>query len=1079
MQKQEYLEEILYNLAKKTNGAAPGLFKYFGLAEDQFDCVLPLTRLQKNMYIDSLITGEPNNHNVGLALEIKQPLDVGIWVDAVKTVIREQPVLRTVLVKQDLVTWQAVKKHFEPEIPYTDLRGTNISRQEVYDLIDTKVRGPIYDFFSGPFWRTEIIQLADDQFFIVFGTHQVGHDAGSARSFFQRINQAYRKITGKEQTWSDTGSFAEYIFYNNDEFNKPDAIAFWKEKLQNAGSIRFPVSGVNREEAQVNKKIVTTKEHFLAIKAYCRSRAITPSLYFKSLLAILVQYYSRPGTDFVLFENIHGRTKDNPTTMGLYFYPILIKVPLTLFEEQKVFDDLPAYFKSYRKETLPYLEVSVEAFNEIIDLQEINVIYNYINFSIPSDLPVQSFFYQIEDRGNKNEVTLMIDEQADAFKVQLCYNTTVFTDDCFLERIIHLSNQIVGTEKILVHELEFITPAEKELIKGFNRSDESIPVHLSFNELFEKQVELYPGHTAVSYEESRLTYQELNNMANRLAWHLTENCGVKKGDFVGVWMERSHYTLVSMLAIMKSGAAYLPLDIALPAERIEYMLHDASPAALIINSDMIRKVPGHQKNVFVIDLQIKKLTTPASNLDLDINGTDLSYIIYTSGTTGKPKGVLVKHAGMINHLFQKLQDLSIEEQSVIVQNASAGFDISIWQFLAALLAGGKTLVYGDDIVNDVTEFVLSTGEDEVSIVEVVPSYFAMMMEIANEELKALPGTLKHVLVTGEVLKPNLVNAWYKISPEVSLVNAYGPAEASDDITHCMIRNDRQYDNIPLGKPLANAHIYIVDHHLHWCPPGIKGEIWVSGVCVGKGYLNDSERTAASFIKDPFNKDSEHLLYKTGDIGSWTSEGEILFHGRIDDQLKIRGNRIEPAEIENRLLESGNISAAVVMDKVNEEGNPYLIAFLKRNGDINKQELRKTLAKTLPAYMIPSVFAEVEEWPLTVNGKIDKQALLCLEVVNEDQQFIQAGTEVQKKLASIWSETLGRDNIGMWSDFFDLGGHSLKAMQMAARIHEVFDRKIELKQIFNNPTIAELAEVIESGGWMEKDKMNEGSSEMII
>jgi amino acid adenylation domain-containing protein len=439
--------------------------------------------------------------------------------------------------------------------------------------------------------------------------------------------------------------------------------------------------------------------------------------------------------------------------------------------------------------------------------------------------------------------------------------------------------------------------------------------------------------------------------------------------------------------------------------------------------------------------------------------SDTCYVIYTSGSTGTPKGAMVEHQGMINHIYSKITDLGIDENSVIAQTASHCFDISVWQFLSALLTGGTTVIYSNDLVVNTQEFLTRLMDDKITILEVVPSFLEVLINYFETENYSLDN-LKYLVVTGEELKAKLVKKWFDIFPDISIVNAYGPTEASDDITHYIMDTYQELSSIPVGKPIQNTRIYIVDEYMKLCPIGVKGEIVVSGIGVGKGYVNDENRTKHVFMDDPFNEHENVRLYKTGDIGRWLPDGNIEFFGRKDYQVKIRGFRIELGEIESRLLECVGIKSAAVIDREDKTGNKYLCAYIVTDEIHDINMVKEQLQNSLPDYMMPSYFISMEKLPVTTNGKIDRKALPIPDEVNNSSAIHEAaGNEIEEKLTEIWKNVLGLDEIGINDNFFELGGHSLKATVVVSRVYKELNCRIHLKDLFQMPTIKGIGKYI--------------------
>jgi amino acid adenylation domain-containing protein/non-ribosomal peptide synthase protein (TIGR01720 family) len=622
--------------------------------------------------------------------------------------------------------------------------------------------------------------------------------------------------------------------------------------------------------------------------------------------------------------------------------------------------------------------------------------------------------------------------------------------------------------------ISFLTEEEKnKLLAAFNDNRADLPADRSIHHFIEKQVEKAPDTTAITFKDNEITYRYLNGRANHLARRLQE-VGLQEDQTVGILLERSPGMVEAILAVWKACGAYIPLDSDDPSQRLLEILNDSHTRILITASEYVDSnlEKYYDGQVIKLDEQPGKTSGEDSGPDLKINMNNLSYVIYTSGSTGKPKGVMVEHIGMMNHIAAKVHDLQLTGESIVAQNASHTFDISVWQFFTALTLGGKIVILPDESVYDLDQFISRIIECRVTVLEVVPSYLSVMLEFLDSNSRRLK-TLEYLLVTGEEIKPHLVKRWFETYPAIKMVNAYGPTEASDDITHYIMDKLPDMERIPIGKPLQNMNIYIVDNRLQLCPIGVKGEICVSGAGVGRGYLNTPERTAETFMEDSFvssitngptnpNYSLNHsTIYKTGDLGRWLANGNIEFFGRKDNQVKIRGFRIELGEIETQLSSHPDIEAVVVL--VKEIGDKHLCTYLvtvsgKR---LDVPAIKEYLSERLPDYMIPEYFVELERMPLTPNGKVDRKALSQL---NEDiairKEYAAPRSEVEKKLAKIWSNLLDIDgSVGIDDNFFQLGGHSLKATIMAAKIHKVFNVKVPLAEIFKTPTIRGLSEQI--------------------
>jgi amino acid adenylation domain-containing protein len=571
----------------------------------------------------------------------------------------------------------------------------------------------------------------------------------------------------------------------------------------------------------------------------------------------------------------------------------------------------------------------------------------------------------------------------------ICYDANRY-DESDMEGLSKMFLRILESVMEDVHtkvcELSFLTPEEKRrLLFEFNNNRADYPYDQTIHRFIEKHGEVTSHKVALVCEDHTITYMHLNRRANQLARMLKDK-GLQPDQPVGILLERSPVMVESILAVWKSGGAYIPLDWQYPVQRIAGILTDSKTTLLIAASRYV--APGLKAafygEIIELDQQVEVIeNNKIANLDIDIDMNSLSYIFYTSGSTGKPKGAMVEHIGMMNHIQAKINDLQINADTVVSQNSSHTFDISVWQFFVALTMGGKTVIYPNALVLEIDRILRRFISDRVTILEVVPSYLSVMMDFFEMEnffhIERL--AFRYLLVTGETVKPTLVHRWFERFPSIPMVNAYGPTEASDDITHYIMHKAPDMERIPIGSPLQNLNIYIVDENMKLLPVGVKGEICVSGVGVGRGYLNDEEKTRHVFMEDLFvekgcDEPGGLRLYRTGDLGCWLPDGTIDFFGRKDYQLKIRGFRIELGEIESQMCRHPNVKEAVVINKEDEGGNKYLCAYLvKKTGvELNVSVIRTYLVKRLPDHMVPLYFIQLEQMPLTPNGKINRSAL---------------------------------------------------------------------------------------------------------
>jgi amino acid adenylation domain-containing protein len=583
------------------------------------------------------------------------------------------------------------------------------------------------------------------------------------------------------------------------------------------------------------------------------------------------------------------------------------------------------------------------------------------------------------------------------------------------------------------------------------------------HELFEARVRAHPDAVAAVCGGRRWTYAELNARANQLGRALLAR-GLRREGVVAVVTERNLDWMAAVLAIFKAGGVYLPIEPHFPADRIAVTLARAGcelvvtePGSMAALGPVLGARPGIRAFCAAAAYEEHH---PGDDLGIEVGPGQLAYIYFTSGSTGEPKGAMCEHAGMLNHLFAKIDDLQIGAGQVVAQTAPQCFDISLWQLVAALLAGGQTLIVEQEVILDVARFVETITAGRAGVVQVVPSYLEVVLAYLDQQPREMPD-LRCVSVTGEALKMELAQRWFAAMPGIKLVNAYGLTETSDDTNHEVMDRAPAGDRMPLGRAVNNVRVYVVDEDLAPVPLGAAGLIAFSGVCVGRGYVNDPERTRQCYLTDPHHQGQR--LYLGGDYGRWRPDGKLEFLGRRDSQVKISGFRIEIGEIENTLLRVPGVRDGAVVAAARPGQGNRLIAFYSGPRALPAAALRDRLGASLPAYMVPAAFAWRESLPLTANSKIDKKSLTALAGELDDGPagtgYDPPGTPTERRLAAAWATVLGitPDQISRTDHFFDRGGSSLQAVKLAITL----DRAVSLKELTRHPVLADMAALIDA------------------
>jgi len=580
------------------------------------------------------------------------------------------------------------------------------------------------------------------------------------------------------------------------------------------------------------------------------------------------------------------------------------------------------------------------------------------------------------------------------------------------------------------------------------------------HELFEERVRAHPDAVAAVRGDCHLTYGQLNARANQLARALLAR-GLAREGVVSVVTERNLDWMTAVLAIFKAGGAYLPIEPHFPADRIARTLSRAGCRFVLTERGSTATLDQALDSLSGIQTLLIELAYeggyPEGNLGLDVEPGQLATIYFTSGSTGDPKGAMCEHAGMLNHIFAKIDDLGIGQGHVVAETAPQCFDISLWQLLSALLVGGRTQLIEQEVVLDARRFIDKIVDTRVNVMQLVPSYLEVLLSYLEKHPREFLD-LRCVSATGEALKKELVQRWFAAQPAIRLVNAYGLTETSDDTNHEVMDSVPRQERVPLGRPINNVRIYVVDEHVAPVPLGAPGEIVFSGVCVGRGYINDPERTQRAFMADPHR--AGQRLYRSGDYGRWLPEGKLEYLGRRDFQVKISGFRIEIGEIENTLLRVSGVRQSAVVVTEGPDRSKHLVAFYTGKGPLAATTLRDRLGDSLPKYMVPTAFHWRESLPLTGSGKVDRKKLAALaaEMSVVEQSHEGPTTATERRVSAAWAQVLGipEVRIDRRNNFFDLGGTSLSVLKLAIALN----RAVSFKDLAAHPILADQAEVID-------------------
>jgi amino acid adenylation domain-containing protein len=663
----------------------------------------------------------------------------------------------------------------------------------------------------------------------------------------------------------------------------------------------------------------------------------------------------------------------------------------------------------------------------------------------------------------RHDITLTFTKTGDDITGRLEFKPELYKQ----ENIERLSNYFLNVlrtgveeKKKRLREFELITESEREqLLHGWNQTQKDYPSEERLHTLFEQQVKKSPADTALKFAGDVLTYRELNTKANQLARHL-RTLGVGPEVLVGLHLERSFDLVIGILAVLKAGGAYVPLDLIYPKERLSFMLEDAGLKVLLTQQRLVTNLPEHDAKIVLLDSW--ESFSSESGEDLAANGSsdNLAYVLYTSGSTGRPKGVMITHRGLINYLTWATEAYRVSEGQGAPLHSPVGFDLTVTSLFTPLLAGKCVVLLRED--EGAEALLTSLRDEDFSLVKLTPAHLEVLKQLPSASEAAQQA--RTFIVGGEALHSETISFWREHRPEVRIINEYGPTET---VVGCCVY-EVPFGNVtegavPIGLPIDNTQLYILDAHMKPVPLGIAGELYIGGVGLARGYLNRPELTAERFEPDPFGGEAGARLYRTGDLVRAHTVETLEFVGRRDRQVKVRGYRIELGEVEATLLRLPEVREAVVTLDANGQAEANLVAYVVGAENTSDEQIRASLQTQLPAYMVPSRVVLLERLPLTTHGKVDQQELRALAAAAQRNAGYGGApqTEVEQKVAEIWGAVLGIKGVGREANFFDLGGHSLLATQVMARVREVLHVEIPLHKIFESPTVAEFAGQIEA------------------
>jgi amino acid adenylation domain-containing protein len=1063
---------------------------------------LALSYSQQRLWFIHQLEPEDVFYNVSSGLRLRGDLNVAALEASLCELVRRHEVLRTSFSDIDGRPVQVISPASGLSLPVEDLGelAEDEREAEVTRLAEGESKRP-FDLSRGPLLRVRLLRLSAEEHVLLFTMHHIVSDGWSVSVVVREVAALYRAFSSGEPSplTELPVQYADYAAWQRERLQGEALerlLSYWKRQLRGAPpALELPTDRPRAAEQSFNsdaEQLLIPKELTGRLKELCRRHNSTLFMALLAAFASLLQRHTGKD-DIVVGAPVANRGRaEIEGLIGFFLNTLVLRTDLS---GDPTFGELLARVRevtlgAYAHQDVPFEKLVEElqperSLNRTPFFQALLIFQNNPRETLT--LPGLSLSHVSAVRKSSYfDLTLWASEEAGGLLLLAEYNTDLFDASTIRRLLEHLQTILERAAADPGRRLSRITSLgeseARRVLVEWNDTAREYPRGRRFQQLFEEQAARTPERAAVSCGSERLTYGELNRRANRVARGLAEQ-GVGADSVVALLSERGLDFLTAVLAIFKTGGAYLPLDPRHPPARLRQVLTQSGAPYVVASRRLLAALSplleaadgeeGHDETrprLFSVEDLLGR-EGGGENLPCRARAGDRAYVIYTSGSTGRPKGVMVEQRGMLNHLYAKISDLRIDETDVLAQNASQCFDISVWQMLAPLLVGGRVHVAGDEAAYDAQALVAEVEREGVTLLEVVPSLLGAMLDSGAVVDAASP--LRWLILTGEALPPELCDRWLRARPDVPVLNAYGPTECSDDVTHHAVTEPvgGRAVNIPVGRPLQNTRIYLLDARIEPAPAGAVGEIYVGGEGVARGYLSDPARTAEVFVPDAFGAEPGARLYRTGDLGRFRADGRIEFLGRVDDQVKIRGHRIELGEIEAVLRKHPSVLDAVVIAREDVPGDRRLVAYLTAESGAKAEAepgalfqfdaLRKHLRERLPEYMLPAAFVPLEALPLTPNGKIDRKALPAPDWGRPDLQkpFVAPRGPVEEALADIWQKLLGLERVGAEDNFFELGGHSLLATQVVSRMRETFGTEIPLRSLFERPTIAALAESI--------------------
>ncbi len=1046
---------------------------------------LPLSFAQQRLWFLDQLGAVGTSYHIPVQLRLDGELDREVLGRALDRIVARHEALRTTFAQVDgepvqriapaegsrfLLAEHDLSAHLEPDAELARLREEETSTT--------------FDLEQGPLIRGSLIRIAQNEHVLLVTMHHIVSDGWSMGVLIEELSTLYTAFRGGEDDPlpEPAVQYADYAAWQrkwvDGELLRRQA-GYWKQTLAGAPELlELPTDHTRparQDHAGAYAALELDEELTRALDALARRHGAT---LFMTLLAGWAATLSRLSgqQDVVIGTPTANRgRREIEKLVGFFVNTLALRVDVS---GEPTIAELLGRVKertlaAQDHQDIPFEQVveGVQPVRSLAHTPLFQVMFAWQN-TPRGELELPGLTLRSVDSASrvtaKFDLSLSLAEQDGRIVGGVEYATSLFeraTVERFLGYFRRVLEGMAADEYQALDQLPMLPEAERhQVLAEWNATGAPYPAASCLHHLFEAQVERTPEAVAVVQEGAEGSYKDLNARANRLAHHL-RSLGVGPDARVAICVETSPEMLVGVLAVLKAGGAYVPLDPSYPVERLRYMLRDSAPAALLTHGSLGRLFEG--VNIPLVQLDDASAWADQPNTNPRVPGLTpdhLAYVIYTSGSTGRPKGVLNQHRCVVNRVAWMQGEWGHEAASAVLQNASLSFDVSAYELILPLSVGGRVVMPRHEGNKDPRYLVELIRREKVRLASFVPS----MLQLFLEEPEVVHCTdLLRVPCGGEAMPPGLVERFRERLPGATLHNRYGPSEAATSISGRVCDAEQTKANVPIGRPVSNARIYILDTRGEPVPAGVAGELYIGGVPVGRGYLNRPGMTAERFVPDPFGTEAGARLYRTGDLARWLGDGRVEFLGRNDFQVKVRGFRIEPGEVEARLSEHAGVRGVAVQVQEDASGERRLVAYYAGDDSIPAESLRAHLLESLPEYMVPSAFVRLEALPLNANGKVDRLALPRVEEAEHvDRAFEPPVGEREEALAEIWEAVLKVERVGRHDHFFEMGGHSLRAVQVVSRTRQTLGVEVALGDLFLRPVLADFAAGLERSALAE-------------